>query len=240
MMDSTPKGVSPQRGAGASAALIDGTDDDGDRHQLLDGLAFGEPFWAERQPEVDAGAQPRGLFNDRLKELFGGVGRHRALEDDEVAFVQVLPHGPRCRLDVVDDGLEVRTKRRTDGHNDEVIFSDGAEIGCGAKPADPYVVGDELVEPRLRHSGLAQVDLVDDALSHVDPRHRPAAISQHGTNHRADVAEAHNRDPRPHAAHQEVDLSVTASEHAFSHRGTQPFSPPCAFCEMKAGTSRPR
>ncbi len=214
------QGVSPQRGAGASAALIDGTDHDGDRRQLADGLAFGEPLGAKRQPEVDSGPQPRGLFEDRLNDLFGGVGRHRALEDDEVAAMQVLPHGPRRCLDVVDDGLEVRTERRTDGDDDEVVVRDGAEIGRGAKPADSYVVGHELTKPRLGHGGLAQVDLVDDALSHVDPRHGPAAIGQHGTDHGADVAEAHHRDPRPHATHQEVDLSVAASEHAFSHRGT--------------------
>ena len=134
--------------------------------------------------------------------------------------MQVLPDGPRRCLDVVDDGLEVRAERRTDGHDDEVVVGDGAEIGCGAEPPDSYVVGHQLVEPRLRHGGLAQVDLVDDGLSHVDPRYRPAAISQHGTNHRADVAEAHNCDPRPHATHQEVDLSVATPEHAFSHRGT--------------------
>ena len=52
------KGMSPQCGAGASAALIDGTDHDGDRRQLVDGLAFGEPLGAERQPEVDPGPQP--------------------------------------------------------------------------------------------------------------------------------------------------------------------------------------
>ena len=52
------QGVSPQRGAGASAALVDGTDHDGDRRQLVDGLAFGEPLGAERQPEVDPGPQP--------------------------------------------------------------------------------------------------------------------------------------------------------------------------------------
>ena len=84
--------------------------------------------------------------------------------------------------------------------------------------------GHELAKPWLRHRALTQVDLVDDALSHVDPRHRPAALSQHGTNHRADVAEAHNCDARPHAAHQEIDLSVATSEHAFRHRGSQPFT----------------
>ena len=52
------QGVSPKCGAGASAALIDSTDDDGDRRQLMDGLAFGEPFRAKRQPEVDPGPQP--------------------------------------------------------------------------------------------------------------------------------------------------------------------------------------
>ena len=141
-----------------------------------------------------------------------------------MAGTQVLAYGPRRCLDVVDDGLVVRTKRRTDGHNDEVIFGDGAEIGRGAKPADSYVVGHELAEPWLRHGALAQVDLVDDALSHIDPGHRPAAISQHGADHRADIAETHNCDPRPHATHQEIDLSVATSEHAFSHRGSQPFT----------------
>ena len=100
--------------------------------------------------------------------------------------------------------------------------------------------GHELAKPRLGHGGLAQVDLVDDVLSHVDPRDGPAAIGQHGTDHGADVAEAHHGDPRPHAAHQEVDLSVAASENAFSHRGTQPFNPPCALCELKAAASHPR
>ena len=138
-----------------------------------------------------------------------------------MAGVQVLPHGPRRCLDVVDDRLVVRTERRTDGDDDEVVVRDGAEIRRGAKPADSHVVGDELAEPGLRHSGLAQVDLVDDALSHVDPRHRPATISQHGTDHRADVAEADHCDPRPHATDQEVDLGVATSEHAFRH-----WSPP--------------
>ena len=238
MTDSTPRRVAPQCGAGARAALVDSTDDDGDRRQLTDGLAFGDPLRAERQPEVDPGPQSRGLFKDRQNQLFGGVGRHRALEDDEVAGAQVLPDGPRRCLDVIDDGLIVRTERRADGHDDEVIIGEGAEIGRGAKPADSYVVGDELAEPRLRHSGLAQVDLVDDALSHVDARHRPAAISQHGTDHRADVAEAHDCDARPHAADQQIDLSVAPSERASSHRGTKPFSPSCAFGEMKRGPSR--
>ena len=188
------QGVPPQRGAGAGAALIDGADDDGNRRQLADGLALGEPLGAKRQPEVDSGPQPRGLFKDRPNNLFGGVGWHRALEDDEVAAMQVLPHGPRRRLDVVDDGLVVRTERRADGDDDEVIVRDGAEIGGGAKPTDSYVVAHEFTKPRLGHGGLAQVDLVDDVLSHVDPRHGPAAIGQHGTDHGADVAEAHHGD----------------------------------------------
>jgi hypothetical protein len=93
-------------------------------------------------------------------------------------------------------------------------------------------VGHQFVEPWLRHGGLAQVDLVDDGLSDVDPGYRPAAISQHGTDHRADLAEADNYDPRPLATDHQVDLSVATPERAFTHRPNQPFGPPCAFCQI--------
>jgi hypothetical protein len=55
--------------------------------------------------------------------------------------MQVFTHGPGHCLDVVDDGLEVRTKRRTDGDNDEIVVGDSPKIGCGAKSPDSYVVG---------------------------------------------------------------------------------------------------
>lgn len=103
-----------------------------------------------------------------------------------MAFVQVFAHGPRCCLDVIDDGFEVGTERRSNGYDDEVVVGDDSEIGCGAESPDSYVVGHQFVEPWLRHGGLAQVDLVDDRLFDVDPGYRPAAISQHGTEHRAD------------------------------------------------------
>ena len=113
---------------------------------------------------------------------------------------EVFAHGPRCCLDVVDDGFEVGTERRSDGHDDEVVVGDDSEIGCGAAFPDSYVVGHQFVEPWLRHGGLAQVDLVDDGLSERRSR-LPASRDQPSPApiHRADIAEADNCDkPGPH------------------------------------------
>src|ERR1700722_993618 len=153
--------------------------------------------------------------------------------------LQMFAQGPRRRLDVVDDRFVVRTKRRTDVDDDEVVVRDGAEIRGGAEPAHPHVVGHELTEAGLSHGGLAQVDLVDDALSHIDPCYRPATVCQHRTDHRADVAEADHRDPRSHAADEEVDLGITTSERTFEHRGASPFSPPSVFLHIKAWPTTP-
>src|SRR6202012_728520 len=108
----------------------------------------------------------------------------------------------------------------TDVDDDEVVVRNGAEIRCGAEPPDPHVIGHQLAEPGLSHRGLAQINLVDDAFPHVDPGDRPAPACQHRADHGPDVAEADHRDPGSHAADQEVDLSVAASERAFTHRGT--------------------
>jgi hypothetical protein len=53
------------------------------------------------------------------------------------SMVRRIPHGPGGCLDVVDDGLEVRTKRRTDGHNDEVIVGEGRRNQLWREAARP-------------------------------------------------------------------------------------------------------
>ncbi len=150
------------------------------------------------------------------------------LSDDEVAGVQLLSNGARRCFDVVDDRLEVRTERRADRHDDEVIVSHGAEVRRGTKPAGSHVVGHELVKPGLAHAGGAQVDLVDDVLPYVDPGDGPAAVGQHATDHRADVAEPDNCDTRLLATHQLVDLGVATSKHAFRH-----WTPPSPIARIR-------
>ena len=77
----------------------------------------------------------------------------------------------------------------------------------------------------------------EDCLPSVGPRHRGFAISQHG----ADVAEAHECDPQPHAMHHEVDLS-------FARPNTLAIAEPslsaperglwdCAVCGMRPSRS---
>src|ERR1700722_15193191 len=153
--------------------------------------------------------------------------------------LQMFAQGPRRRLDVVDDRLVVGTERRTDVDDDEVVVRNGAEIRCGPQPAHPHVVGHELTEAGLSHGGLAQVDLVDDALSHIDAGDGPATVCQHRTDYRADVAEADHRDPRSHATDEEVDLGITTSERTFEHRGAHPSVPRACSLHIKAGPTTP-
>ena len=209
--------MTPQRGATPCAALIDGTNHDRDRGELPNGLPFGQPLGAERQAEIDTGLQTGHFFQDRLDQSFGGIGRHRALQDDQVAGPQVLADGPGRGLNVVDDGLIVRAERGADGDDDEVVIGDDAEVGRGAKAATLHARRDKLTQSRLRHTRPALVDLADNIRSHVDTCHGPPAVRHHGTDHRADIAEAHDRDPRPHATDQEINLGVASSERASNH-----------------------
>src|SRR5690606_30944800 len=128
---------------------------------------------------------------------------------------------------------------RADRHDDEIVVGEGSEVGCRAEPAHSDTVGDELVKAGLGNRGLAQVDLVDDILPHIDSGDRPTTIGQYRTDHRADVPEAHDRDAGPHAADQQVDLGVAPPERTSCHCGTKPSSARARPVQMSASTPLP-
>jgi len=104
--------------------------------RVLDGKVFVAGVDALRRKgevEILPRLQPR-LFQEREDKLLGGAGIGRALQDDQLAGLQVLRNTPGGLLDVGEVGRLAGVKGRRHADKDGIHLAELAVVGAGRKP----------------------------------------------------------------------------------------------------------
>ena len=176
--------VAEQRGRALGGAVVVGADDLGQRVELLERVALGDPLRAER--DVDGAAA--------LGQVLGDVaGRARvdgAAQGDQGAVAQV-------RRDLVDGLLEDRHRRaeelvdrRADDDDEVVRPLDHRAVGAEREPAGRQDLAQQLVGAGLEERHLAGGDPVERGLVGVVDADAQAGLGEGEAQRQADMAAA--------------------------------------------------
>ena len=168
-----------------------------------------DPLGREREEEVAAGHQPRGLER-RLDHLLGGPGIRRALEDDELAVSQRPGDFRGCCPDVG----HVRVLGLAEGSRD----TDGDHVGRRERrEVRPCLEAAGSDGPpnaacgHIRHVGVTGSQARDPLPVDIDPGHVESRVRHRHRLGKADVAEADDGHAR------RVPLQLALESHPFSY-----------------------